>query len=72
MGKPGRPHRSEPVTKTAWYATDADIDHINQIRVDLFRKEKIQANTNTDVISIVLDKYCQLTGIKKGHGKIQG
>jgi hypothetical protein len=72
MATPGRPKRSEPVTKTAWYATDADIDNINRIRVDLFAKEKIQANTNTDVISVVLKKYCEFTGIRKAHGKIQG
>jgi hypothetical protein len=65
--KVGRPARKVPVIKTAWYATDDDIDSINRIRVYLFEKERLQASTNTDVISIVLKKYGELIGIRKQH-----
>ena len=68
----GRPRRIDPVFKTAWYATDRDIDNINRIRVELFNKEKIQATTTTDVISLTLQKYCELTGLNKAYGKAQG
>ena len=70
--KSGRPPREIPVTKTAVYLTDIDIDNINRIRVDLFSREKIQANTNSDIISITLQKYSELTGIRKAYGRPQG
>ena len=72
MAKPGRPRRKEQVIKTAWYPTADDIDTLNRIRVELFAKERIQANTNTDILSITIRKYSEMLGIRKAHGRPQG
>jgi hypothetical protein len=66
-----RPKRQDKVERYTIYLSSTDLNAINSIRKELFDKERLQADTKSDIVSVTLQRYNTLIGVQKAHGRPQ-